>query len=114
MKMLLRANWDRVLAVTLVLAGMVALIVGWVGVSGTGLAAEQNPYLISGGLGGIALIVVGSTIWVSADLQDEWRRLDALEERLGELASATARGSVDSTEAEEMQPRSRGGRVVSR
>lgn len=95
MKTLLRANWDRVLAIVLVLLGVLALILGWFGVSGTGLAAEQNPYLISGGLAGIALITIGCTIWVSSDLQDEWRRLDALEERLTELASAAARQSVD-------------------
>lgn len=84
----LRANWDRVLAVTLVLAGVVILIVGWIGVSGTGLVAEQNPYLISAGLGGIGLLVVGCTTWLSSDLQDEWRRLDAIEERLEMLETA--------------------------
>ena len=87
MKHVLRANWDRALAVFLVLVGVVVLIVGWIGISGTGLAAEQNPYLISGGLGGVAMIVVGCTLWISADLQDEWRRLDALEERLGAQAA---------------------------
>lgn len=96
MKTFLRLNWDRALAMTLVLMGLLALTLGWVGVSGTGLAAEQNPYLISGGLAGVALITLGCTLWVSADLQDEWRRLDALEERLGELVgSASANGSAD-------------------
>ena len=110
MKTFLRANWDRALAVTLVVLGVVALIFGWMGVSGTGLAAQQNPYLISGGLGGIALIAVGCTMWVSADLQDEWRRLDALEERLGELAPATAREPIDLTGA----PDGRNGRTAAR
>ena len=96
MKTLLRANWDRVLAVVLVLLGVLALILGWFGVSGTGLAAEQNPYLISGGMAGIALIAIGCTVWISSDLQDEWRRLDALDERLMELTAASARQSVDS------------------
>ena len=89
MKSFLRANWDRTLAVALVVAGVIALVIGWFGVSGTGLVAEQNPYLISGGLAGIALIGVGCTLWMSADLQDEWRRLDAIEERL-DHASRTA------------------------
>ena len=56
--------------------------------SGTGITAEQNPYLISGGLVGIALIGIGCTVWLSADLQDEWRRLDAVEERLAQLTGA--------------------------
>ena len=91
MKTFLRANWDRALAVALVLAGVVMLVVGWFGVSGTGLVAEQNPYLISAGLGGVAAIAIGCTLWMSADLQDEWRRLDAIEERLERLASAAER-----------------------
>lgn len=90
MKAFLRANWDRALAVVLAFVGVVALILGWFGVSGTGLAAEQNPYIVSGGLVGIALIAIGCTVWLSADLQDEWRRLDVLEERLGRLAEAPA------------------------
>jgi hypothetical protein len=85
LKKLLQANWDRAVAAALVLLGGVALALGWWGVSGTGVAAEQNPYLISGGLLGIALIGIGCTLWLSADLQDEWRRLDSAEERLAEL-----------------------------
>ena len=86
-KTFVRANADRVVAVGFVIVGAVAIVVGWFGVSGTGLAAEQIPYLVSGGIGGVALIVIGCTAWVSADLQDEWRRLDAIDERLERLAS---------------------------
>lgn len=86
MKSFVRANIDRVVAVGLAVVGVIAIVVGWVGVSGTGLAAEQIPYVISGGIGGIVLVALGCTAWVSADLQDEWRRLDAIEGRLEELA----------------------------
>jgi hypothetical protein len=92
----LRTNWDRATAVALVALGAVALLVGWWGISGTGLAAEQNPYLISGGLVGIALIGIGCTVWLSADLQDEWRRLDAVEDRLAQLVAASAHESPTS------------------
>jgi hypothetical protein len=107
MKSFVRANLDRVIAAGLVVAGLIALIIGWVGVSGSGLAAEQLPYLISGGLGGIAMIAVGCTVWVSADLQDEWRRLDALEERLVELrkASAAAPAAVTTVDVTEVAER---------
>lgn len=96
-KTLLRANWDRSLAVILVLAGIVMLIIGWFDVSGTGLVAEQNPYLMSGGLGGIAMLIVGCTTWLSSDLQDEWRRLDAIEERLEKVAEAPLDHDNDAT-----------------
>ena len=107
MKSFVRANLDRVLAGVLVVAGLVALIVGWVGVSGSALAAEQLPYLISGGLGGIGLIAIGCTMWVSADLQDEWRHLDSIEERLGALrtTSAAVTPAVDLTEVEAVEER---------
>lgn len=89
LKALLRANADRVIACGLVLIGAVAVVLGWIGVSGTGLAAEQIPYLVSGGIGGLLLVVVGCTAWVSADLQDEWRRLDAIEEHLDQLTRSS-------------------------
>jgi hypothetical protein len=38
------------------------------------------PYIASGGLGGIFLLGLGSTLWLSADLRDEWRKLDELGE----------------------------------
>jgi len=78
----LRLQWDRALAWVLVTAGAIALIVGWVGVSGTAYAAEQLPYIISGGIGGIFLLGVGATLWLSADLRDEWRKLDRIEEAM--------------------------------
>ena len=86
----LRDLWDRALAVVLTVAGAVLLIVGWFGVSGQGLTSLQIPYVVSGGLGGIFLMGVGAALWLSADLRDEWRKLDRIEavlesglERLG-------------------------------
>ena len=49
----LRAQWDRVAAWVLIVAGLVSLLVGWLGVSSTGYLAEQIPYLVSGGIGGM-------------------------------------------------------------
>jgi hypothetical protein len=88
----LRLEWDRALAIVLVIAGAAAPIAGWVGVSGSAYAAGQLPYIISGGIGGIFLLGVGATLWLSADLRDEWRKLDRIEDALGEAASHS-RGS---------------------
>ncbi|HMC79090.1 MAG TPA: hypothetical protein VKO35_00895, partial [Acidimicrobiia bacterium] len=38
--------------------------------------------------GGLFLLGVGATLWHSADLRDEWRKLDRLEEKLDALAAA--------------------------
>lgn len=71
----LRVQWDRALAVALALLGALALILGYVGVSGEAYVARQMPYIISGGLTGILLLGVSATLWLSADLRDEWREL---------------------------------------
>lgn len=75
----LRSQWDRSLAVATALAGVVVLVIGWLGVSGTPYPAEQLPYVISGGIGGLFLLGVSSALWLSADLRDEWRKLDRIE-----------------------------------
>ena len=98
----LRAQWDRTMGVLSMAAGGVAILVGWVGVSGAVYPAEQLPYLISGGLGGLFLLGVGGTLWLSADLRDEWRHLDRLETaveqrllvRLESLVAETAPGQT--------------------
>ena len=78
-----RAQWDRALATTLFVAGGVALVVAWVGVSRQALTALQVPYVISGGIGGIFLLGLGAVFWLSADLRDEWRKLDQVAAALG-------------------------------
>lgn len=110
MKSFVRANLDRVIAVVLAAVGVIAIIVGWFGVSRTGLAAEQIPYVISGGIGGIALIALGCTAWMSADLQDEWRRLDALEERLQDLGVNQSSPSTDTALSNEVESPSANGK----
>jgi hypothetical protein len=85
----LRSQLDRTLACLAGLAGVVVLIIGWLGVSGTAYPAEQLPYLISGGIGGLFLLGVSTAMWLSADLHDEWRKLDRIEEAIrhaGEVA----------------------------
>jgi hypothetical protein len=91
----LRLQWDRTLAWALVVAGAVALIIGWVGVSGSAYSAEQLPYIISGGIGGIFLLGVGATLWLSADLRDEWRKLDRIEEALQQRDAASGHIEAD-------------------
>jgi len=78
----LRVQWDRVGAVVCAIAGIVALIVGYVGTSGTEYIAEQIPYLVSGGVTGVMLLAAAAVLWISADLRDEWRELASQGETL--------------------------------
>ena len=89
----LRNQWDRAGAWLCVNAGAVALVVGYFGVSGTLEIGKQLPYVVSGGMAGLFLLGLGALLWVSADLRDEWRKLDAIDRHLleaGTLPQAAA------------------------
>lgn len=87
-----RYQWDRVAGAVAVALGAMCLLLGWVGVSGTAYPAEQLPYIVSGGLFGLFLLGVGGVLWLSADLRDEWRKLDEIQQQLpaelGDLSDA--------------------------
>ena len=97
MKTWLRAQWDRVLGAAGVAAGLLALFLGYRGVANTPYPAEQIPYVVSGGVLGIALIGIGLTAWLSADLRDEWRKLDRIERLLEQRAGDAAARPTDAT-----------------
>lgn len=50
------------LGAALVVVGLVLVAAGYWGASGTASVAEQVPYAISGGAGGLALVVVGAAL----------------------------------------------------
>lgn len=70
-----RTQWDRAAALLAVVIGLVAFLVGWRGVSGEAFVAKQLPYVVSGALFGIFMVGIAATLWLSADLRDEWREL---------------------------------------
>jgi hypothetical protein len=74
-----RLQWDRALAVATGIAGVLLVVLGWMGVSDTPYIAKQVPYVVSYGIGGLVLVIIGATLWLSADMNDEWRTLDRLE-----------------------------------
>ena len=71
----LRVQWDRAGAVVAAVVGVVMLIVGYLGVSDTEYIAEQIPYVVSTGFGAILAFTLAASLWISADLRDEWREL---------------------------------------
>lgn len=106
---LLKSQWDRAAAIAASVIGAIFLLVGWIGVSGSAFLAEQAPYILSGGVGGIFFLGLGATLWISADLRDEWRKLDRIEEALkdGTLRwNDSSEGDYDEyDEYEEQAPR---------
>ncbi|MDQ2650999.1 MAG: hypothetical protein M3Z03_15785 [Actinomycetota bacterium] len=85
LKAWLRAQWDRALAVLLVVVGGLALLLGWLGIDDALYPGQQIPYVLSGGIGGLFLVGVGAALWLSADLRDEWRKLDEIDQKLDRL-----------------------------
>lgn len=66
-------------------AGLVALFLGWYGASGTPIVAKQVPYLASDGVLAVVLIAIGNRIFLINDLRRDSGRLDRLEEMVSEL-----------------------------
>lgn len=68
-----------------ILAGAIAGVIGWVGVSGRDLEALQLPYLASGGVAAIVLTAVGAALLISSDVRADRERAGRLEAQVLEL-----------------------------
>jgi hypothetical protein len=84
-------NLDRLLLIAggvLMPLGVVLIILGWVGASRTPLPFEQNDYLISGGILGLALVIAGGFTYFAY-----WQTVRIRESRVqaAELTSAIIR-----------------------
>src|SRR5438105_2784682 len=51
---------------------------------------DQMSYLMSGGVLGLFLLGLGATLWLSADLRDEWRKMDHLQASVDALSATLA------------------------
>jgi hypothetical protein len=89
----LRAEWDRTAGWALIGAGIIAVTLGFRGVADSALVAQQLAYIASGGIGGLLACGLGVGLLVSADLHDEWRKLDRIEAAL-RTGIASGGGSV--------------------
>jgi hypothetical protein len=88
-------RWMLVPGSILVFLGFIVMLLGWVGAARTAREIEQIPYLISGGIVGLGLVLLGglllvSTFWVAVlrKLQSE---AEARAPRADEVAALQAR-----------------------
>lgn len=92
-------QWLFAAGAGLVVAGLLCIVVGWVGTSRTVLVAGQIPYLVSGGLLGLGLVFIGGFLyfghWVSVMAREsresaaaDRRDLEVLRLAIAELAAA--------------------------
>jgi hypothetical protein len=77
-----------VLGYVLVAFGLVLLLTSYLGVSREVLVAKQIPYLVSGGLFGLAFVTLGSRLLLIEDLRRDSGRLDKLERAVADLHAA--------------------------
>ena len=117
-----RCQWDRVAGWALV-AVAVTLVAGAAGQARTTLfAADGLSYLMSGGVGGLAIGAFGCALLISAGFHDEWRKLNRVEKALRAArtgrsthanGAASATGDGPATQAGlTARLRSQGDRVV--
>jgi hypothetical protein len=69
----------------LVAVGAVMIIVGYLGVAHQVLVAKQLPYLVSGGILGVAVVAVGVMFIATEQLRHDADRLDRLERLVDDL-----------------------------
>ena len=72
-------------------AGALLMLLGYFGVSREAQPGKQIPYLVSGGVGGMFLAVLGAYFLGTQELRRDSGRLDRLEDMVGELHGALLR-----------------------
>jgi len=65
--------------------GALLILLGYLGVSGEAIVAKQIPYLVSGGIGGLFLCIVGAYLLGAEELRKGSGRHDHLERLVEEL-----------------------------
>jgi hypothetical protein len=78
----------RVMAVVLVVAGLVAILIGYLGVRNHNDIVLQVPYFMSGGVGGLALMGLGALTLVQYQMRLQARRFNQVTESLDEWKQA--------------------------
>jgi hypothetical protein len=89
-----RLDADRIQLIAggvLAVLGLVLIVVGWYGAANTGFDFEQTPYLISGGLLGLALCFLGGFVyfayWVTRLVRESRTQSERAAELLDQIAT---------------------------
>ncbi|MFN2390275.1 MAG: hypothetical protein ABR575_11830 [Actinomycetota bacterium] len=80
-----RVRLGRLLGLTFITSGFVLIGLAWNGAASKNFEPAQFPYLLSGGLGGLGLIVAGATFLLLATLRAERQVLSETFDRVAQL-----------------------------
>lgn len=81
----MKRDWRELAAAAFVVLGGIVMVAGWVGVSQSTEVIDQLPYLFSGGIGGLACIVVGVGLYIARNHARDQARIDELNDHLRAL-----------------------------
>lgn len=91
----MKVRWDKLgglLGILYCLIGAVLIFLGWNGAASYDRVSAQIPYVVSGGIAGLALVVVGSALIITQSHRNDRASLQAtledLREGLGRVAAA--------------------------
>ena len=85
------------LGVAVIAVGFVAIFLGWNGAASFNDLRQQFPYLISGGLAGLALVVVGAALLVVDGARSDRAALQASLEELRHAIEAAGASSASAS-----------------
>ena len=80
------------LALAFIALGLLAILFGWNGAAGNIAVAAQLPYIVSGGLIGVSLVIVGAALMITQNAREDRQRLEGL---LLQLVDAQQAAAVD-------------------
>lgn len=84
-------RWLLIAGAVIAPLGVLLIILGWVGAAGTPFVFEQIPYVISGGLLGLALVFVGGfvyfTYWQTRSVRESRQQQQELLAKLDQIAA---------------------------
>jgi hypothetical protein len=115
----MRLRWDGLgakLGVGVTLLGFVLIFFGWNGAASSDRLQSQFPYLISGGLAGLGLVIVGAALILVETSREERERtrteLLSLREAIERFAAPSPDGAAVKPAAAEAAPTGRGAFVA--
>jgi hypothetical protein len=80
------------LSIVIIGIGLAAIGIAWNGAAGNSLIAAQFPYLVSGGLIGISLVMIGTAMMVMQAYREERTRLELKLDQL--IVAVTKSGGI--------------------
>lgn len=100
---------NRVLTVlgwVVVVAGFGVVAAGWAGVQSTPVIPVQLAYLASGGLGGVALVILGTGLQQQDDVRAIREAVEELRDRFDDIEHDVAdiKDSLEPTEIDRLHP----------